>query len=63
MTRVSVESGRRAGRLVRESLLAVLGVLAVAVVVAAIVFGLIVVLYDHSGPSAHAAIAVAPAAF
>ena len=41
-------------------MLAVLGVLAVAVTVGALVFGLIVVLYDHSGPPARAAVAAAP---
>ena len=44
---------------VREAVVASLVVLAVAVAVAAVVFGLIVVLYDHGQPVAHAAIGAA----
>jgi hypothetical protein len=43
-------------RRLREVVVAALAVMAVAFTVAAIVFGLIVVLYDHGGPTAHAAI-------
>lgn len=42
----------------RELALAALTVLAVALAVAAVVFGLIVVLYDHGQHVAHAAVGV-----
>ena len=41
---------------VRELAVVVLKLVAVTVAVAAIVFGLIVVLYDHGGPPARAAV-------
>jgi hypothetical protein len=45
---------------VRELALATLALVAVAIAVAAVVFGLIVVLYDHGEPAGHAAVAGLP---